>query len=78
MRQCFWRFTPISAIPDVIENRITGLLVNMRDERAIASAILKLNKKLTKSIKRSVKEKIKKKSVEKCTERLREVFINNI
>jgi glycosyltransferase involved in cell wall biosynthesis len=52
--------TPVSAIPEAIEDRITGLLVKEKDEIAMANAILELknNKMLYKEIATNGRKKI--------------------
>lgn len=73
--------TPISAITEVIENRVTGILVEEKNEYAIANAIVELknNTTLLNAIERNGKVKINNEfAIEKCTDRLVEIFEHNI
>jgi len=73
--------TPVSAIPEVIEDRVTGMLVKEKDSQTLANAISELvnNRELYDKIVENSKRKILKEfSIQKSTEKLVEVFINNI
>ncbi len=73
--------TSISAIPEAVVNRETGLVVNQRDGESIAKAILELrnNPDLYSLITLNAQKKIKEKfSIEKCNKSLLEVFEDNI
>lgn len=73
--------TPVSAIPEIIEDGITGILVKEKDEKALANAISELvnDRKLYNRIAENSKRKILEKfTIEKSTEKLTTIFRNNI
>ena len=73
--------TGISAIPEMIENRHTGLLVKDKDANAIVNAIKELisDENLYTSIVENAKKKIKSElEIRHCTDHLIDVYQNNI
>ncbi|MBJ6367821.1 glycosyltransferase [Snuella sedimenti] len=73
--------TAISAIPEMVEDRQTGLLVKDKDARAIAMAVQELiyDQNLYRTIAEKAKKKIKSElEIGHCTDNLVTVFQNNI
>lgn len=73
--------TGISAIPEMIENRHTGLLVKDKDANAIVSAVKELisDENLYSSIVENAKRKIKSElEIQHCTDHLINVYENNM
>jgi len=73
--------TPVSAIPEIIQDGITGILVREKDEKAIADAVIRLKKypmlyaKITSNGRMEV---IKKFDIEENTDELIKIFESNI
>jgi colanic acid/amylovoran biosynthesis glycosyltransferase len=73
--------TPVSAIPEIIKDGITGILVREKDEKAIADAIIRLKTypmlyaKITSNGRMEVIEKF---DIEENTDELVKVFKSNI
>lgn len=73
--------TPVSAIPEIIQDGITGILVRGKDSKAIADAVIKLKKcpelyyKITSDGRKSVIERF---DIEENTDELIKIFKNNI
>ena len=73
--------TKISAIPEMIENKQTGLLVKDKDANAIVKAVKELinDKSLYNSIVENAKNKIiSELEIQYCTDSLIHVFQNNL
>lgn len=73
--------TNISAIPEIVEDRVTGMLVMKKDGTAIANAIIELknNKDLYNTIIKNARRKIIEEfSIEECTNKLIEIFKSKI
>ena len=73
--------TPVSAIPEIIEDRVTGILVRKNNANAIADAILELKNdrelynKIVENSRRKLREEF---TIESCTSKLIESFKNYI
>jgi colanic acid/amylovoran biosynthesis glycosyltransferase len=73
--------TLISAIPEIVENRFNGILVNDGDYDSIAKAIteIKKNKELRDFIIENAREKIVQEfEINKCADKLAETFKQNV
>ncbi len=73
--------TEISAIPEMIENRYSGLLVKDKDANAIVNAVKELinDKNLYGSISENAKKKVKSElEIQHCTNSLIKIFQNNL
>lgn len=71
--------TPVSAIPEIIDHNVTGLLVKERDEMELVKSILELknNKDLREEIIQNSKNRLLKEyTIECCTEKLCGYFVN--
>lgn len=68
--------TPVSAIPELIEHEVTGLLVPEKDSDCLANAILRLKKDTTlyHSLVKMGWEKVKDFNIEKSTNQLCKLF----
>jgi len=72
--------TPVSAITEIIENRLTGLLIKEKDGKALANAILELKNDslLYEKIAENARIKVGKFSIKESTSSLVEIFKNTL